>query len=75
MKEFATNVYRAVEEGRLKEPFDAAALRQACPDWADRTYRNFPPKHRVGNPSGTTELFEQVGHGLYRTLPSLRRRG
>lgn len=26
----------------------------------------FLPKHRVGNPDGETELFQQVGRGLYR---------
>jgi hypothetical protein len=26
----------------------------------------FLPKHRIGNPGGQTELFEQIGRGTYR---------
>jgi hypothetical protein len=28
----------------------------------------FLPKHRVGNPDGETELFQQVDRGLYRLV-------
>lgn len=68
MKEFASDVYAAVRTGRLKEPFNGAAVKIACPGWAERTYFNFMPKHRRGNPSGTSELFERVAPGSYRTL-------
>jgi hypothetical protein len=68
MKEFASEIYAAVKAGKLKEPFGAADVRQACPGWADPTYNIFLPKHRVGNPGRTTELFEQVGPGKYRTI-------
>lgn len=71
MKKFAAQIYAAVREGRLKEPFGPDDVRCACPDWASRTYTNFLSKHAVGNPSQTTELFERVAPGRYRTLPKL----
>lgn len=72
MKDFASEIYAAVRKGQLKEPFGPADVKRACPGWAERTYSVFLPKHRVGNPSGTTELFEQLPSGLYRTLKNLR---
>jgi hypothetical protein len=68
MKRFASEIYEQVKKGRLVEPFSAAAVKRTCPGWSDSTYHVFLPKHRVGNPGGNTELFEQVGAGLYRTL-------
>lgn len=65
MKEFASAIYAAVKSGRLKEPFDAAAAKRACPGWAEATYRTFFGKHAVGNRS-TSELFVRVARGSYR---------
>jgi hypothetical protein len=66
MKTFGTEIYEAVRKGRLSEPFDAEAVRRACPGWADRTYRVFLAKHAKGNPGRNTELFVRVATGLYR---------
>jgi hypothetical protein len=71
MGDFASQIYAAVRSGRLKEPFGPADVKRTCPGWAERTYANFLSKHRVGNPSKTTELFERLRPGLYRTLPKL----
>ena len=71
MRDFATQIYAAVKKGRLKEPFGPDDVRRACPGWAQRTYTNFLPKHAVGNPSKTSELFQRVGPGQYRTIPRL----
>ena len=71
MKIFASQIYAAVRERRLKEPFGPDDVRRVCPDWASRTYTNFLPKHAVGNPSMTTELFERVVPRRYHTLPRL----
>lgn len=68
MKRLASQIYAAVNSGKLTEPFDAEAVQRACPQWAVHTYGVFLPKHRVGNPGGHTELFEQVSVGLYKTL-------
>jgi hypothetical protein len=71
MKAVATQIYSAVRSRRLKEPFGADDVKRACPGWAERTYTNFLSKHAVGNPSKTTELFERIGPGQYRTLSGL----
>jgi hypothetical protein len=65
MKAFASEIYAAVRAKRLKQPFSAEAAKSACPGWAERTYQNFFNKHRVGNPSGTTELFIRVSPGQF----------
>ena len=66
MKAFASEIYAAVRSGRLKEPFSAGTAKRACPGWAARTYQNFFNKHRVGNPSRTTELFVRVAPGQFK---------
>jgi len=71
MKDFATQIYAAVRDRRLKEPFGPDEVKRACPGWAQRTYTNFLSKHAVGNPGKTTELFQRIGPGRYRTLPRL----
>ena len=68
MKRLAAEIYAKVRAGQLREPFNAASVKRACPNWEDSTYPAFLPKHRVGNPGGNTELFERVGRGRYRTL-------
>lgn len=56
-------IREAVKSHRLAEPFSPADVNKALGiDWAG----TFLPKHRVGNPSGNTELFAQVDRGLYR---------
>jgi hypothetical protein len=36
--------------------------------WAEHTYGVFLPKHRVGNPGGYTEYFQQHPDGTYRLI-------
>ena len=71
MKELAQQIYEAVRSGTLAEPFTGDMVRRACPGWADHTYGVFLPKHRVGNPGRTTELFVQVARGSYRVKTSI----
>jgi hypothetical protein len=71
MRVFGTQISAAVKSGKLKEPFDAAMVKFACPGWAERTYHTFLSKHAVGNPDGNTPLFVRVGRGLYRLNPGL----
>lgn len=73
MKRLATEIYQAVALGKLNEPFSPAEVRHAVPGWANHTYGTFLPKHQVGN-GKTTELFQAVGPGRYKTLPSLQTR-
>jgi hypothetical protein len=67
MKEYGSQIYEAVQFGRLAQPFNAAMVKQACPGWAERTYGTFLSKHAVGN-GQTTELFRRVGTGRYRLI-------
>jgi hypothetical protein len=69
MKELATEIYAAVRSGKLEQPFNGAALREACPGWADHTYFTFLGKHALGN-GKTVELFIRVGRGLYKIIDS-----
>ena len=69
MKQFAREVYAAVKSEELRQPFNAAMVKKACPGWAARTYNAFLGKHAVGNET-TTELFVRVGYGLYRVRNS-----
>lgn len=62
---FINDIRRAVSAGKLRKRFRAADVRRACPGWSQRTYSNFLPKHRVGNPGGNTELFVQHEDGSY----------
>lgn len=61
-------IVRAVKIGKVKEPFASDDFRNACPGFAKGTYVTFLPKHRVGNPSGTSELFERVSRGRYKPV-------
>jgi hypothetical protein len=63
------DLYAAAREGRLPAHFRAADVRVACPGWAEWTYRNFLPKHRLGNPQGYTEYFLRHSDGTYSLLP------
>jgi len=65
MRDFASQIYAAINAGGLSQPFNAAMVRKACPGWGERTYKSFLPKHAVGN-GKNTELFVRVGRGLYR---------
>ena len=64
-RRFISDIRRAVRAGNLRKRFRAADVRRACPGWSERTYSNFLPKHRVGNPGGNTELFVQHEDGSY----------
>jgi hypothetical protein len=48
---------------------NSASSRNTRPAWLGRS---LPPaflkKHRVGNPGGESELFQQVDRGLYRLV-------
>jgi hypothetical protein len=71
MKRFGSEIHTAVKSGKLIQPFNAAMVKQACPGWADGTYKTFLGKHAVGN-GNTTKLFEREGRGLYRLKGSNR---
>ena len=65
MNRIIDNIREAQSFGKLPERFRAADVKNACPGRAERTYANFLPKHRVGNPCGHTEYFRRHADGSY----------
>ena len=65
MSDFVIAVRSALREGKLKTPFRAKEVKEACPGWAASTYSVFLPKHRVGNTGGNTAYFKRHEKGLY----------
>ena len=65
---FVEDIQKAVQTGRLKEPFRAADIKVTCSGWSNRTYSNFLPKHRKGNPGNYTEYFLQHPDGSYSLI-------
>ena len=61
-------IVKAVNSGKLKEPFGNHEFRSACPGFGEGTYQAFLYKHRKGNPGGASELFELVSKGQFRLL-------
>ena len=56
-------IRHGVRSGAIPQRFRAADVNRVLGiHWAG----TFLPKHRLGNPGGTTELFVQIGRGLYR---------
>ncbi len=67
-----TYIVNAVKCGRLKEPFTKDDFRKVCPEFGRGTYKAFLWKHRVGNPSGETELFIKVMPGQFKLVKPLK---
>jgi len=62
-RETIRKIRDAVRTGKLPSQFTPKLVNALLGiDWAGK----FLPKHRVDNPGGNTELFVQVGRGLYR---------
>ena len=59
---------RAIEGGKLREPFRGSDVRAVCPGFAHTTYNTFLPKHTLNNPDNNKVHFERVELGLYRRL-------
>jgi len=61
-------IIEAVENGYLKEPFSREAFRDASPGFNDLTYNTFLHKHKVGNHTGSSELFELLPSGKFKLV-------
>jgi len=61
-------ILKAINSGKLKEPFTIPELKKACPHLNERTCSNFPSKHRKNNPGGDSELFIQLEDGRYKLI-------
>ncbi len=58
-------IVHAVKHGRLAEPFTKEDFQASCPGFGHGTYNAFLDKHALGNPAGTSELFERVSPGTF----------
>ena len=67
--QFYRLVDKAVCEGRLTEPFNSKNIQDACPGFSANVYKSYLAKFSQVNSSGNIELFQRVGHGMYRRLP------
>jgi hypothetical protein len=61
-------IVKAVSSTKLKEPFSKADFRKACPGFGQGTYNAFLDKHSVGNPGGSSELFQRTSPGMFRCI-------
>ena len=68
MSQFVEDIRKAIRRGMLDQQFRGADVRMACPGWSDRTYTNFLPKHRLGNPGGYTAYFKRHADGSYSLI-------
>ncbi|NOR56597.1 MAG: hypothetical protein GQ531_10390 [Sulfurovum sp.] len=58
-------IYKAIQNGILKEKFTKQDIRECCPGFSDSTYNNYCTKHRIGNPSNVSEQFIQINSNLF----------
>ena len=65
-------IVQAVKKGILKEPFTNDDFRSACLGFGNGTYNAFLYKHRKGNPSGASALFELIAPGSFIILRPFR---
>ena len=68
MSHFVDDIRKAIRDSKLPKRFCGADVRDACPGWAEQTYTNFLPKHRLGNPGGYTAYFKQHADGSYSLI-------
>lgn len=68
MSRFAQDIRHARRKDALGRRFRGGDVRQACPGWAEHTFTNFLPKHRIANPGGYTAYFVRHTDGSY-SLP------
>lgn len=62
-RDMIRRIKEVVRSGKLPERFTPAQVNKTLSvNWAG----TFLPKHRVGNPRNNSELFVQIGRGLYR---------
>ena len=68
---FVAELDKAIQLGKLKEPFRPSDIRITCPGFANSTYNTFLPKHALKNPDNNKTYFEKVELGLYKRLPKM----
>ena len=68
MSRLVEDIRQAIRRGTLAKRFRGADVRKACPGRSHRTYTNFLPKHRLGNPGGYTAYFNRHADGSYSLI-------
>ena len=63
-------ICKAIEDGKLKEEFNAEDCRRTIEGFAKSTFSTFLPKHRKGRPGSVkyTEYFVRCSRGRYKLL-------
>jgi len=61
-------IVKAVQNGKLKEPFTSHDFRKACSGLGEGTYNAFLWKHRLGKPGSNTELCERISPGKFKLI-------
>jgi len=61
-------IIEAVENGYLKEPFSKDDFKIACQGFKEGTYNSFLYKFRVGNHTGSSELFKLLSPGRFKLV-------
>lgn len=62
------SIIEGVENGYLKEPFSKDDFKNTCPGFKEGTYNAFLYKHRVGNHTGSSELFELLSPARFKLI-------
>ena len=64
-KDLINDIFKAVCNGKLVEPFYPKDIKKAIPDWNDKTYNLFPWKHCLQKPNRKdTALFFYCEEGI-----------
>ena len=61
-------IVKAIDQGKLNEPFHRDDFRSTCPGLSEGTYRSFLYSRRLGNPGRRPELFKKVSPGMFRVV-------
>ncbi|MGB6464212.1 MAG: hypothetical protein WBF38_08330 [Nitrosotalea sp.] len=65
-------IVKAIQDGRLKEPFSLSDFRYACKGFGSGTYKAFLAKHRIDNPGHYAELFVRTARGRFKLLKPIK---
>ncbi|MEO1563773.1 MAG: hypothetical protein AAFR98_10095 [Pseudomonadota bacterium] len=68
-KQFYRLIDAAICDDELQEPFGAADVQTACPQFTLTQCRQYLSRHAQGKDSGNFELFQRVDRGRYIRLP------
>ena len=65
-------IVKAIEGGRLKEPFSNNDFRNACPEFKGGYKMHFYGNTEKGITKGVSELFELLGPNMFRLIRPIK---